>query len=48
MTRERKQEDMKFKKNSDLNPLPLKSDLLDFALSKARQFYSSKGDPFGG
>ena len=29
------------------NPFTPKSDLIDFTLSDARQFYSSKGDPLG-
>ena len=29
------------------NPFTPKSDLIDFTLSKARRFYSSKGDPLG-
>ena len=33
-------------KNS-LNPFTPKSDLIDFTLSNARRFYSSKGDPLG-
>ena len=32
---------------SRLNPFTPKSDLIDFTLSNARQFYSSKGDPLG-
>ena len=30
-----------------VNPFTLKSDLIDFTLSNARRFYSSKGDPLG-
>ena len=30
-----------------LNPFTPTSDLIDFTLSNARQFYSSKGDPLG-
>ena len=30
-----------------VNPFTPKSDLIDFTLSNARQFYSSKGDPLG-
>ena len=30
-----------------LNPFTPRSDLIDFTLSNARQFYSSKGDPLG-
>ena len=33
--------------NSNLNPFTPKSDLIDFTLSNARRFYSSKGDPLG-
>ena len=29
------------------NPFTPKSDLIDFTLSNARRFYSSKGDPLG-
>ena len=29
------------------NPFTPKSDLIDFTLSSARRFYSSKGDPLG-
>ena len=29
------------------NPFTSKSDLIDFTLSNARRFYSSKGDPLG-
>ena len=31
----------------NFNPFTPKSDFIDFTLSKARQFYSSKGDPLG-
>ena len=31
----------------NINPFTLKSDLIDFTLSKARRFYSSKRDPLG-
>ena len=34
-------------KNHFLNPFTPKSDFIDFTLSNARQFYSSKGDPLG-
>ena len=30
-----------------MNPFTPKSDFIDFTLSNARQFYSSKGDPLG-
>ena len=30
-----------------INPFTPKSDLIDFPLSNARRFYSSKGDPSG-
>ena len=30
-----------------INPFTPKSDLIDFTLSNARRFYSSKGDPLG-
>ena len=30
-----------------LDPFTPESDLIDFTLSNARRFYSSKGDPFG-
>ena len=30
-----------------LNPFTSKSDFIDFTLSNARRFYSSKGDPLG-
>ena len=30
-----------------VNPFTPKSDLIDFTLSNARRFYSSKGDPLG-
>ena len=33
--------------NCFLNPFTPKSDLIDFTLSNARQFYSSKGNPLG-
>ena len=33
--------------NSYLNPFTPKSDFIDFSLSNARRFYSSKGDPLG-
>ena len=29
------------------NPFTTKGDLIDFTLSNARRFYSSKGDPLG-
>ena len=32
-------------KKLSLNPFTPKGDLIDFTLSNARQFYSSKGDP---
>ena len=35
------------KKTISLNPFTPKSDLIDFTLSNARRFYSSKGDPLG-
>ena len=35
------------KKTISLNPFSPKSDLIDFTLSNARRFYSSKGDPLG-
>ena len=34
-------------KTISLNPFTPKSDLIDFTLSNARWFYSSKGDPLG-
>ena len=34
-------------KKLSLNPFTPKSDLIDFTLSNARRFYSSKGDPLG-
>ena len=38
----------KFKnKVISMNPFTPKSDLIDFTLSDARRFYSSKGDPLG-
>ena len=30
-----------------INPFTPESDLIDFTLSNARRFYSSKGDPLG-
>ena len=33
------------KKTISLNPFTAKSDLIDFTVSNARRFYSSKGDP---
>ena len=36
-----------FKKTISLNPFTPKSDSIDFTLSNARRFYSSKGDPSG-
>lgn len=35
------------KKTISLNPFTPKSDFIDFTLSNARRFYSSKGDPLG-
>ena len=35
------------KKTISLNPFPPKSDFIYFTLSNAKQFYLSKGDPFG-
>ena len=34
-------------KTISLNPFTPKSDLIDFTLSNARQFYLSRGDPLG-
>ena len=33
--------------SQDLNPFTPKSDFIDFTLSNARRFNSSKGDPLG-
>ena len=33
--------------NLYIDPFTPKSDLIDFTLSNARRFYSSKGDPLG-
>ena len=35
------------KQNEFFNPFTPKSDFIDFTLSNARRFYSSKGDPLG-
>lgn len=34
-------------KGGIFNPFSPKSDFIDFTLSNARRFYSSKGDPLG-
>ena len=39
--------ELKGYKAISLNPFTPKSNLIDFTLSNARRFYSSKGDPLG-
>ena len=38
---------MATKRSAPFNPFTPKSDLVDFTLSNASRFYSSKGDPLG-